>query len=391
MSILMYNSVTYGSFAIIPYPVDIGAKESIEFFTDTLVSYTAENEERAQMRAIPRHSIQYTYSLQYLLTMGVFNTSYSWLRNNWLIPFWTEAQRVSVTSGDSVFVADTLVHDLRIGGMLLLYSWDQKWQVLEITGVSPTTVTTSSAATFGGQIYLIPVRRGWLSGDIAFTPTGADNTAKMTFEIDDVLTGLGVTVPTQYNSYDLCTDPYEITDSSGDTTVTMQEDQVEYDFGNIAHRTPWLNPQYAKQYKFTGTGAWDIRGIKEFFYRRAGRFRGFMAPSFESNLRKTSTGDLTTLFKFKDDGYTSQVYSRKKFLGFQLDDGSWLMRKAIGFVDLGGGESQVTLDASLGVNAGRILMASYAGLNRLDTDVLQLSHQNAGYFTTSYQVLEISP
>lgn len=389
MTTLTYNSPTYGELAIIPYPVDVGAKESILFFTDVLQSYTAENEDRGLMRAIPRQSLAYTYSLRYLLTMGVFNVAASWIRKNWAIPFWTEAQPVTSTLGQTVFAADTLVHDLRVGGMVLLYGWDQNWQVAEITAASSASVTTSVGATVAGQIFMVPVRRGFISGDLEFSPTGADSSVKFNYYIDDVLTGLGATVPDQYAGQDLYLFPYEVSDQ-GSTTVSMLDNQVEFDVGNIAHRSTWKTSQYGKKYYRTGKGAADIRALKEFFYRRAGRYRPFVAPSFESNLRKASTGNVASTFKFKDDGFVELMASLRTMIAFGLDDDSWVMRNITGAVSLGGGESQITLDSPLGIDAGRILTASYVGLNRLDTDTLDISHQNGGYFTTSYQVLELT-
>jgi hypothetical protein len=391
MTALTYSSLNFGTLAVLPYAPSGDAQETLEFYTDVLASHTAENETRSQMRAIPRHTIQYTYDLQYLLTQGVFNVGYSWIRNNWAVPFWTEAQQFTGTVGQTVYPLDTTVHDIRAGGMMLLYSLAKSWQIVEVSAVTATTVT-ATASTLKGLLFAVPIRVGYIDGSISMNPTGYKSSAQLTFNINDVLTGLGTTAPAQYNGLDLYTDPYLIGDGdTGQTSISMQDNQVEFSVGNIAHSTPWKGSQYSKQYEYDGLGASDIRFIKDFFYRRAGKMKAFVAPTFESNLRKVSTGNVASVFKFYDDGYLSLLGTTRKTIAFCLDDGTWQLRQASSPMDVGSGVSQVNLDSALNVDASRIVYVSYAGTNRLDTDRLELNHKTAGYFTSSYQVLELTP
>lgn len=391
MGILTYNSTNFGNLAILPYAPMGQAQETLEFFTDVLTAYTAENESRFMMRAIPRQTIEYTYDLRYIMSQGVFNFGYNWLRGNWAVPFWTEAQQFTGTVGQTTYELDTTLHDIRAGGMLMLYDMAGNWQVLEVSAITASTVT-ATASTLKGMLFAVPVRNGYIDGDITLSPSGYESSAKIAFNINDVLTGLGTTAPTQYSGLDLYTDPYLVGDgNTGATSLTRQETNSDYSVGNISHSTPWNAPRYAKQYEYDGVGVADLRYIKDFFYRRAGKMKSFISPSFESNLRKSSTGNITTAFKFFDDGYVSQLSAVRKTFAFELDDGTWLMRKVTAPTDLGGGLAQVTLDSALNVDASRIMCVSYAGTNRLDTDRLEINHLTAGHFTSSYQVLELIP
>jgi hypothetical protein len=314
------------------------------------------------------------------------------VRNNWGIPFWTEAQRVTgVADAQTVFNVDTTVHDLRAGSPVLLYQTYCKWEVKEIQSITGSSITLTNGTTLSGVVYVIPMLVGYVVGDITTSPTGFDSQAKLTFQITNVLTGLGVTVPPQYNGYDLYTDPYLAGDSSGGSnTFTQQQNTSDYDVGDIYQVTPWIPQRYSKNYATDGSGASDIRALKEFFYRRAGKFRPFYAPTFESNLRKASTGNITTTFKFYDDDFVAALASKRNVVAFGLDDGTWQLRPYSAPTALGDGTAQITLGSALNINASRILCVSYAALNRLDTDSLSIGHKQAGYFTSNFPALEIA-
>lgn len=388
MKSLMASTVSHGSLALLPYPIQTGAKETLEFYTDINASATNETEDRSQMRAIPRQSYAYVYDLPYLQTMGVFNAVSKALRAAWAVPEWSVAQAVTVVPGQIALPVDTLVHDFRVGSLALLYSLTGLWELVEVSALTSVSITVP-ATTLTGLIYVIPVRVGYVSAQTQLRPSGYDGAIKLTFNIDDVLAGLTETVP-QLNGLDLYTDPYLI-DGTGTTTISQEDEQVEYGTGNIAHATPWARSQYGANVRRDGLGAADLWAMKQFFYRRAGKFRPFYQPTFESNLRKASTGTVGSTFKFWDDGYVSLLSDVRTRLGFQLRDDSWLIRNASAAIDLGGGQGQVTLGAPLSIPASQIRLVSFVGQSRLDTDRLEISHQGNGYFTTAYNILEITP
>lgn len=388
MKSLMVSTTSHGNLALLPYLVQTGSKEVLEFLTDVNASATNEVEVRDQMRAIPRQTYTYTYDLAYLKTMGVANAVSAAIRSSWAVPEWAAAQSVVVASGQTVVNVDTAIHDLRVGSLAMLYSLAGTWELVEVASLTGTSITVP-ATSLNGLIYVVPVRIGYISGQSKFAPTGFDSQMKLVFNIDDVLTGLTETA-SQLNGLDLYTDPYLI-DGSGATTISQDDVQVEYGTGNIDHSTSWARSQYGYNAQRDGLGPSDLWKLKQFFYRRAGKYRPFYQPTFESNLRKASTGTVASTFKFWDDGYVALLSSVRTRLGFKLRDGSWLIRNASAAVDLGADQGQVTLSAPLNVPASQIQLVSFVGQNRLDTDRLEITHQGNGYFTTAYNVLEIAP
>ena len=388
MSDLIFTSAIYGNIGVIPYPVRHGATEALEFYTDVLPSYTNEAEERRQLRALPRQYFKYTNDASFGNMQEIYNAVCANLRGKWLVPCWFEAQPIAVTTGQLIFAADTLLHDLRVNSHALLFKSICNWQVVRIAEVTDNSVTTVEPCAFTGRAYIVPLRVGKLSGNSSAAPTGFVNSFDLQYYVEDVLAGLTES-PTQYNGKDLYTLPYLI-EQAGNVKIFQDESQLEFSVGGINSETPWLKSAYSKEYKFDGQGIAEYREFKNWFYRRAGRYRDFYSPSFESNLQNRSTGNVASIFKFKDEGYVSRLFAHVKRIGFRLAGGSWEIRTATAAANLGGGESQITLNAPLNVPANQIELISFVSLNRLDTDRVELTLGQNDKFNSSASVVEIS-
>jgi hypothetical protein len=384
---LKVTTALYGDLYLVAQPPSDQASEGLEFFTDVIASYTNEHEERNQMRALPRQSLAYEYKVQYANTMQTWNAIAAGLRLKWAVPLWFEAQQLAIASAQTVFAVDTTVHDIRASSLVLLYTLRGEWQLLQVDNITDNTVTTTTGTTLNGRAFIMGVRVGTVSGQAAFKPSGRDNDVKITYFIDDVAPGLSLAMP-QYNGFDLETNPYDIDDTAS-TQLSQLDTQLEYSTGNVAHLSPQTMPRYSSTRQWKGFSVADLHALRCWFYRRAGRFRPFYSPTFESNAKKNSTGIVANVFKIVDDGYRTMVWPKRKDLAFGLKDGSWLVRNATAATDLGAGITQVTLDTALNIDAGDIRVVSYASLCRLDTDRLEIALRPNGYSSTSYSVLEV--
>lgn len=389
MSNLIITSAIYGKVAFIPYPVAAGVTEVLEYLTDVSTSYTAKAEERSMMRALPRQSFECQYQASLGFMQEIYNAIYANIRGKWLIPCWFEAQDAASAVGKTVFNVDTVYNDIRANTHVLVFQSICKWQLMTVASITATTVTFTDGVLFAGPVVIIPCRIGWFSAQSDMAPNGYSNVFKGTFFVDDVLTGLTEVVP-QYNGLDLYTTPYYRGDR-GSAQVYWDEDQVEFDVGNIAHTTTWGNAQYQKQYVFDADGQQAYRGLKNYFYRRAGKWRPFYSPTFESNLQSRSTGNVGTTFKYKDEGYTDNLFAIRKTIAFGMNDGTWLIRTVSNAQHLGNNVDQFTLNTALGVKAEDIHVVSFLALNRLDTDRLEISLPSYKRFTASVNVREITP
>jgi hypothetical protein len=384
------TTALYGDLFIVPKPPNDSGSMSLEFYTDAPASYTNQTELRSQMRALPRQAYTYEYDLPYVEVMAAWNTFFAGLRGQWAIPLWFEAQAVVSAAGQTVFLADTTVHDIRPNTLALLFDVRGNWELHTVSAIAAGVVTITGPTALVGRAWLMGVRIGYVSGKAPFKPTGRDNSVKVIYNVNDndVLTGLTDAAP-QFNGVDLYTAPYEI-DGNATGTIDQQYDEVEFSVGGVAHATPWVQAQYTTNQGWRGFSVADLRAFCQWFYRRAGKFRAYYAPTFESNLRKASTGAVTTAFKVYDDNYLALVYPTCKVVAFGMRDGTWLLRNVTAAVSLGDGTTQLTLDTSLARNAVDVMVVSYVRPRRLDTDRVEINLRPAGYSYTSYNVVEVA-
>lgn len=384
---LIFNSELYGTVGCIPYPIADGATEALEFYTDVISSITNEAEERSQLRALPRQYFKHNLVSSFGYQQEIANALRANLRGTWLVPLWFEAQRVAVAVGQATVPVDTLLHDLRTGSHALLFKSVCDWQLVTVNGITDTTIDITESR-LSGMVYVVPLRKGRVSDNASAAPTGYNNEFELQYYIEDVLSGL-TEDPAQLNGQDLYTVPYLLEGDSASAKILWNEEQVEYVLGNISSDTTWQRARYQRGYFFDGQGPQEYRELKNYFYRRAGRFRAFYSPTFESDLQKRSTGQVTNTFQFKDEGYVAQLFPTLNRLGFELADGSWVVRTATAASNPSPGIGQVTLNAALNVPASAIRRISYVTLNRLDTDRMEITLGQNGRFTTSASVVEI--
>lgn len=134
-------------------------------------------------------------------------------------------------------------------------------------------------------------------------------------------------------------------------------------------------------------GEWEPWTLREWLYRRAGRFRGFWHPSFEADLKLVSTGAISTTLNVDDDGYI--VYgTQHRHIAIEATTG-WLARTVTNAVRAGS-TAQLTLNASLGVNASVIKRICWLGFKRLNSDSVELNWSGGGICEADMRLLELN-
>lgn len=132
--------------------------------------------------------------------------------------------------------------------------------------------------------------------------------------------------------------------------------------------------------------AWTVR---EFLHRRRGRSVAFWQPSFEADLRVTSTGTINATMRVRADDYIDYAEDRTH-IAVETASG-WLPRAISNPIDLGGGEIQLTVSPSLGVAASTIKRVCYMGLKRLDTDRAEIAYMGGTVSQCAVNTVEIQP
>lgn len=377
----------FGSLELLPFQAQTPLAENLEFMTDLFQSFNG-TEQRLALRSIARQKYKYIVPVSLDKIAAMFNSQYNAIRKQWAIPIWSQAQYVgTVAAGVAAIACDTTMHDLRTNSLAFLFN-GSSWQIVEISTIAAGSVTPNIALTAMQQAYIMPVRLAHITGDIQTTTTGYNGQSQITFQVDDIAQ-IVPAAPTQYLGNDIYYDVSLLGTSNMARNITQRQDILDYDLGIISYRAPWLNSEYQSAYYKLCASAQDMQTFKNFLYRRQGKFRAFWMPTFDLNFRVTQTGAVANVLTFYTDNYLD--YSPRGNLAIATNDGVWHPFAVTGSVDLGNGVTEITLNGSLGYDASQITNVSYIGLNRLDTDSIDITWNGNGEAESTYNIMEISP
>ncbi len=380
------TTVLFGDLALLEFQPEAPANESLEFLTDIMDSYNGK-EQRLQLRSKPRQYISYTIPLQFWNIAQSFNTSYGAIGKLWAVPVWSENQYVGTINASAASITcSTTLYDIRASSLALLYAGPDSWQIVEIGTITASSVNVTNTLTYMTNCYLIPIRLGWVEGQISSNTNGYSKKITVTFEIEDNLEITPAT-PTQYLSNDIYYTPSLLQNESLSRSIRTNMEKMDGELGIIRRQFPWVNSRYASGYNTITINRTEYIDYKNFIHRRAGKFRAFWMPTFEQNLRLVSTGTITTTIIIESDGFNDYTFRPNIAI---LADGVWYPRIVSNPVVQPLNRLQLTLNTALNIPASQITTICYLGLNRLDTDRIELNWAE-GIMESNINILELTP
>lgn len=387
------TTVTAGDIAVLPLQPAAPVTETLAWVSDLMQSING-SEEVLQLQSAARQTYQYTFpEISTQKEMGL-NVQYAAISKVWGVPLWTEAQYIgAISNGSATVTCEVDVFDFRDASLLFIWQDDSHYQVLDIATVGSGILNLHSGQTtnlYTGA-WVMPMRVGHIAGQIQRKSNGYNVQTAITFQVDDIIPLDTGDDPTQFLSNDLYLDNPLMGDDGVTFAVNTRIDTIDYGLGPIAYRFPWTNNRIDYSRQVLCSSAAEVRTFKQWLARRAGKSRKFWEPSFENDLRKQSTGNVTTTFLVARDSLTDWTALPRTHVAFELDDGSWLVRTITSITTISGTQVQLNLDSTLAVPASRIYRVSWLGLKRLDTDRIELQWVGAGVMQSNMQVTEVQP
>lgn len=383
------STALFGDLAILPHPAETPIKETLEFLTNVLESQNS-TEERLQLRSKARQSFAYSVPVQAWNMAAFFNTEFGAIRKKWAVPVWTEGQYIgTVAAAASSIACDTTIFDLRENSLALLIAGCDNWQIVEIGSIDDDSIEVTNDLEAIARAWLFPVRLGWVVGNIDKPTNGHNGKTTIAFDIEDNL-ALSPDAPSQYLSEDIYFESGLLSGNSIARTIEQRQDIADFDLGPVARRSPWTNARFGTPYRSIIKGPAAVREYREFLFRRAGKFRAFYMPTFENNLRVANTGTIVSTLLVQSDSFIDYATIREN-IALQTMDGNWLTRGVSNPVQLDPNRVQLTLSAAVNVAPSNIARVSYLGLNRMNTDRIELTWIGNNVVESQFQILEIKP
>lgn len=364
-------------------------RETLEWLTYVMVSEDG-TEERTELRTSPRQTLSMSYFVPPLLQARINNIVYGSRTLQWWVPVWPQVQNVgTVPAGQTFLTAETRYSEFRDGGMVMLWESPESYQLLEMDAVtSNTNIDLNEPTEAFTNAWLMPLRRGYLPRHPERNLSGHNSVLEMTYVIEDN-EELSPDAPAQYLGSDIYYDNGLLEGGRLTEEIAAAFDLFDQSLGLVSYRAPWLYNRPVRPYRLLVDGVADAWELREWLHRRAGRYRPFWLPSFENDLRVTSTGAITTTLSVKADDYIGYAEDRSH-IAVETSSG-WLPRALSNPTPVDPETIQLTLSSSLGVNASDIKRVCFLGLKRLDGDRVELNWIGGTVCEMAVTTLEIAP
>jgi hypothetical protein len=383
------TSFYYGTLAAIPQVAEIPIVERLEFLTDQQTAYDG-SEQNIQLRFKPRQTFQYKVPMRLDTSPSMLNTAYGAIRSLWAVPVWTDAQYVgNVVQGVNVINCDTTHYDLRAEGLAMLYDGCGRWEMLDVSAVGASSITTvvTVSRTYRGAM-LIPVRVGFVIGNMARDTNGYSGKFGFNFQVQDTA-GFTVADPEQYLANDIYYKPSLLDGRTHQTSLQRRQDITDYSLGPIESRTPWLITKIGQSYRNVSVNTTERKEFRDFIMRRAGKARPFWLPTFTHDIRITNVGNIVSALTAPRDSYIDYA-GQRTHVAIEAG-GVWYPRAITSVVGGAGDTMTVNLSAPLNVPAASVSRVSYLGLNRLDSDSVELNYNSPKVVETAVTLVEMTP
>lgn len=358
---------------VLPHWFGAPATETLAWLTNVLVNRDG-SEQRIRLRAAPRQQFSADAFADTNELNRIENIVYGWRDRSWAIPVWSEARQVSsvVTTNDTVINVSTQFADFRIGELAMIWKSARLFDVFEILLITTTTITLSRGVNDDYPLGIVmPVRLGRLLTDPKRIGNGSTGRMQVSFEATDNMELTNI-VPVQFlgedaNIIDVPLLAGGRLEDSYNKRVIIQDFQT----GTPTFRSPWTYTRIKREMRLVLDGAEEVWNFRRWLHRRAGRAIPFYMPTYENNVRLTQTsGTITSPLIASDDEQQGLGVDRSHLAVNTISSG-WLFRTITGQGLNGNGDVEITLDSPLNVDYTDIIVISYMGLKRLDSDRIE--------------------
>jgi hypothetical protein len=384
-----------------PVPPDWanGVDETLAWSTDLVrASATASSQHRA-LRDVPARQFSFEVLAQARArrTAEMLLAGYS---GAWQLPIWHDVQWLGapIAAGAVSIPCATAGFDFVAGGLALLYSGVNAFEVVEVDTVATDHLGLTSATTgafpAGGRLYPL---RGARVQDGAEEKLLSDDLGRrsLVFDIVDACDWPVLSSPTTYLGHPvLDRRPDESEDPTA--TITRMAQSVDYGVGTpVVHELPQFGIG-ARSLHWTLHGRADHTWFRSLAYTLAGRAMPLWVPSFASDLKVASAiaGGSSSL-SVEWCGYTlfGKGKDNRKDLRIELADGTVLYRRVTEASEVGETEL-LTLSASLdagSIDPSRIRSIGFLALSTLASDSVEIQHDTdaagVAHVTTGFQAV----
>jgi hypothetical protein len=379
---------------LLPVTYRARMRETLIWKTDVLNSYNG-TEQRVKVRRYPRHRLSVKAYLDREERTRVENLIYGWRQRDWAIPIWHEARKADspVLEDDTIIDVDTQYADFRVDGLAALWESPKKFDVFQIDSFTASSITlTRGVNSDFDDPWVMPVRTARMVKNPIRRTTGYDAVLDTILEVTDNYAYPADASAIQYLGEDtFFMEPLQTGRDGSPDTYEHRMVVIDNVSGLVNQYAPWDNIRIQRDFELILEGAQEIWEFKQWLYRRAGKLVPFYMPTYEYNLRVLNTGTVVDSLEVVENDYATQATSRNHIV-IKQTDGTYLFREIIDAeINQISGNTDLTLDVSLNIDASTIDEVNFIGLKRLSSDQIDLEWLANSVVSVTVPIVELEP
>lgn len=360
-----------------------GIVEGLTASTDILQSESAVSQRR-QLRLAPRREFSGPMYAEGRERQYLDLALFGWSNRIWAMPIWPDIQllQVAIEVGAESIQCATQHLDFRAGGLAMLRGEDAfTTETVEILNVQSTGLQlkrgTQQSWPVGSRLY--PVRTAQLQSEPELT--------KLTDRLIEATVQFLVVEECDWPEW-LPTTLYRgrpvwdrRPDDSENLTNSAQRLRSTLDSGMAQ---PLITDSALRALQLLGQRHLDLGRearalVRSFIYGMRGRQRAVWVPSHMDDLTLAATASaVATTIDVANIGYTrfSNGKPGRRDIRIELWNGTVLMRRITGAIELDGQTERLALDAALGIDLqpGDVARISWMNLCRFEADAQRIEH-----------------
>lgn len=359
--------------------------EFLEFLTD-VIPHVDGTEQRHSLRAYPRQLFEW----ELLVEEGpeaarLDNILFDWQPRIFGVPQWhemTSTTAAAIVGATTFTVRSTADADYRVGGLVLVYSGDAVYDVLELVSLTSTTVTTASGALNAYPVGSIvaPLRTGVIDRQIdgARHPVNAQF-RRVRIVVEDNAADLASTAGFPSLLGKVLLSDANIVRGTFPEVLERAVTVLDGATGRFVQDSNWDRSRRVSQKTFLCRSQAQLWNVRRLLHALRGRQISFYLPTFARDLLPTAnlaSGQNT--LQVAHVGYTQFVRARqpKNLIQILRTDGTTLTRGIASSSVLDASNETLVVDSAWGstITPAQISRVSYIEKVRLESDVIRIDH-----------------
>ena len=368
---------------------------STESYLTDIIPVRDGGEQRISLRKNPRESYNTIFRLDGVNRQRFHAQLFGFHALNFGLPLWEEAVRTTAAVSSGTFqyqISGGDDVDFRVDGLAVVITDANVFDVITISAVTDTLITSSSASQFAyaANTRLIPVRSVRIRGGVRTKQFkfGDFEEFRITFEnTDNTGAPSGSSTDWQSNTYlgKILLDECNVAKVSIPVTLERKITVVDSVTGAVTQGSGWDRDKRVSVKGFRASGRAQLLDLKNLFRYLNGRQKSFYLPTFINDLNAAETlGSGQNFLDIERINYARFIENRDSKNTFRITftDGSQLFRVIESSADHPTQDDQerLTLDTTWPSEklVSQVTRIEWIELVRLDTDEVRYEYARIG-------------